>query len=66
MTIMNTDPGRHWSGSELAVHLQVKPRNMLTQLAEWARLGFLTRTGLGTYALNTPAADTSLTPAADP
>ncbi len=66
MTIMNTDPGRHWSGSELAGHLQVKPRNMLTQLAEWARLGFLTRTGLGTYALNTPTAATALTPAPDP
>lgn len=65
MTIMSTDPGRDWSGSELAAHLQVKPRNMLTQLAEWARLGFLTRTGLGTYALNT-LADTSLTPAPDP
>ncbi len=64
--IMNTDPGRHWSGSELAGHLQVKPRNLLTQLAEWARLGFLTRTGLGTYALSTPTAATSLTPAPDP
>ena len=66
MTIMNTDPGRHWSGSQLAGQLQVKPRNMLTQLAEWARLGFLTRTGQGTYALNTPARDTSLTPGPDP
>ena len=25
-----------------------------TQLAEWARLGFIRRTGAGTYALNTP------------
>jgi hypothetical protein len=66
MTIMNTDPGRDWAGSELARQLQVKPRNMLTQLAEWARLGFLTRTGQGTYALNTPARDTSLTPGPDP
>jgi DNA-binding IclR family transcriptional regulator len=66
MTIMNTDPGRDWAGSELARQLQVKPRNMLTQLAEWARLGFLTRTGQGTYALNTPAADTSSTSAASP
>jgi len=54
MAIMNTNPARDWSGSELAMHLQVKPRNLPTQLAEWARLGFLTRTGLGTYALNTP------------
>ena len=28
---------------------------MLTQLGEWARLGFFTRTGSGTYKLNTPA-----------
>jgi hypothetical protein len=27
---------------------------MLTQLGEWAKLGFFTRTGFGTYALNTP------------
>ena len=66
MAIMTTDPGRDWAGSELAAHLQVKPRNMLTQLAEWARLGFLARTGQGTYALNTPAANTSSTSAPDP
>ena len=52
--IMNTDPRRAWSGSELASQLQVKPRNLLTQLGEWARLGFFTRAGTGTYALNTP------------
>jgi Insertion element 4 transposase N-terminal/Transposase DDE domain len=52
--IMNTDPHRAWNGTELANQLQVKPRNLLTQLAEWARLGFLNRTGAGTYALNTP------------
>ncbi|MDQ3765422.1 MAG: hypothetical protein M3460_29410 [Actinomycetota bacterium] len=27
---------------------------MLTQLSEWARLGFIRRTGTGTYALDTP------------
>jgi hypothetical protein len=52
--IMNTDPHRSWNGAELAGRLQVKPRNLLTQLAEWARLGLLTRTGAGAYALNTP------------
>ena len=52
--IMNTDPRRSWTGADLAQRLQVKPRNLLTQLAEWARLGVLTRTGTGTYALNTP------------
>ena len=54
---MNTEPRRAWSGSELALQLQVKPRNLLTQLGEWARLGFFTRTGFGTYALNTPPID---------
>jgi len=47
------DPRRPWSGRDLADHLGVKPRNMLTQLAEWTRLGFLTRTTAGTYALPT-------------
>jgi hypothetical protein len=52
--IMNTDPHRSWSGQELATQLQIKPRNMLTQLAEWTRLGWLTRTNAGTYAPATP------------
>jgi hypothetical protein len=54
MAIMSADPRRAWSGKELAEQLQVKPRNLLTQLGEWTRLGFLTRTGAGTYALDTP------------
>jgi hypothetical protein len=33
--------------------LGIKPRNMLTQLAEWTRLGFLTRANGGTYQLAT-------------
>jgi hypothetical protein len=53
-TIMNTDPHRGWTGQELATRLQVKPRNLLTQLAEWTRAGFLTRTSPGTYTLATP------------
>ena len=53
--IMSTGPRRPWSGAELAAHLQVKPRNLLTQLAEWTRFGFLTRTGAGTYTLAAPA-----------
>ena len=52
--IMNSDPNRAWSGRELAESLQVNLHNMLTQLSEWTRLGFLTRTGSGTYALTTP------------
>jgi hypothetical protein len=51
---MSTGPRRGWTGKELAELPQVKPHNMLTQLAEWARLGFLTRTNAGTYALDTP------------
>jgi hypothetical protein len=51
--LMQGDPERPWSGRELADHLGVKPRNMLTQLAEWTRLGFLARTSAGAYALPT-------------
>jgi hypothetical protein len=55
VAIMNADPSRGWTGRELAQQLQAKPRNMLTQLAEWTRLGFLTRTAAGTYTLATPS-----------
>ena len=64
--IITSQPPREWSGHDLAVLLNVKPRNMLTQLGQWARQGYFTRTGFGTYRLNTPAADTSSTPAPDP
>jgi hypothetical protein len=64
--IITSQPPRDWSGHELAILLQVKPRNMLTQLGEWARLGFFTRTGFGTYRLNTPPAATSSTSAPGP
>ena len=64
--IITSQPPRDWSGHELAVLLDVKPRNMLTQLGEWSRLGFFTRTGFGTYRLNTPPASTSATAAPDP
>jgi len=63
---MTTNPRRDWSGRELAQRLQIKPRNLHTQLGEWARLGFITRTGFAIYALNTPAASTSSTTAPDP
>ena len=52
-TLMEDDPNRPWRGRELADKLGIKPRNMLTQLAEWTRLGFLTRTDAGTYRLPT-------------
>jgi hypothetical protein len=51
--LMEKDPQQPWSGRDLAEHLGIKPRNMLTQLAEWTRLGFLTRTSAGSYALPT-------------
>jgi hypothetical protein len=64
--IITSQPPRDWSGHELALMLGVKPRNMLTQLREWALLGFFTHTGFGTYALNTPPAPASSTSKPDP
>ena len=64
--IITSQPPRDWSGHELALMLGVKPRNMLTQLREWALLGFFTHTGFGTYALNTPPAPASSTNEPDP
>ena len=52
--IILSQPPRDWTGHELAILLGVPPRIMLTQLGTWARLGFFTRTGFGTYRLNTP------------
>jgi Insertion element 4 transposase N-terminal/Transposase DDE domain len=53
--IMASQPGHDWAGRDLAALLGIKPRNMLTQLAEWARLGFLAKTGQGRYALPEPS-----------
>ena len=53
--IMAARPGSDWAGRELADLLGIKPHNMLTQLAEWARLGLLTKTGPGRYAPPAPA-----------
>jgi len=64
--IITSQPPRDWSGRELALLLSVKPRNMLTQLGQWARLGFFTRTGFGTYRLSTPSDQTSSTNPPDP
>ncbi len=57
--IMASQPGRDWAGRDLAAMLGIKPRNMLTQLAEWTRLGFLAKTGHGRYALPAPASTTA-------
>jgi hypothetical protein len=51
---MTTQPHTDWAGRELANLLNVPPRNMLTQLAEWTRPGFLAKTGTGRYALPEP------------
>jgi hypothetical protein len=64
--IITSQPPREWSGHDLAVLLGVKPRNMLTQLGQWARQGYFTRTGFGTYKLNTPSSDTPSTNPPDP
>jgi hypothetical protein len=64
--LMSTEPHRDWSGRELAERLQITPRNLHTQLGEWAKLGFITRTGFATYALNTPIAETPSTTDPDP
>ena len=52
--ILLREPRHDWAGQEIATLLGVPKRNMLTQLAEWFRLGFIHRTGKGTYALDTP------------
>ena len=65
-TLMATEPHRDWSGRELAERLQITPRNLHTQLGEWAKLGFITRTGFAIYALNTPPPATSSTTDPDP
>jgi len=49
---MASQPGQDWSGGELASRLGVKPPNLLTK---WTRLGFLSKTGRGRYALPGPA-----------
>ncbi|HEX9357239.1 MAG TPA: hypothetical protein VF933_25885, partial [Streptosporangiaceae bacterium] len=64
--LMTSEPRRDWSGRELAERLQITPRNLHTQLGEWAKLGFITRTGFATYTLNTPPSPASSTTDPDP
>ena len=64
--IITSQPPREWSGHDLAILLGVKPRNMLTQLGQWARQGYFTRTGFGTYKLNMLPSDTPSTNPPDP
>jgi hypothetical protein len=64
--IITSRPPRDWTSRELATMLSVHPRNMATQLREWSLLGWFTRTGLGTYRLNTPTPPPSSTTDPDP
>ena len=57
--LMNTDPHRPWNGTELARQLDIPPHNLLTQLAEWTRLGLLTKTSKGHYTHNHPPTSTT-------
>jgi len=53
---MASQHGHDWAGRDLAALLGIKPRNMLTRLAEWTRLGFLAKTGpAGTRSPPLPA-----------
>jgi hypothetical protein len=54
--LMASQPGRDWTGSDLARALGIKPANLLTQLGEWASWGFLAKTGRGRYTLPQPSA----------
>jgi hypothetical protein len=64
--IITSQPPRDWTPRELATMLNAHPRFIATQLREWALPGFFTRTGLGTYRLNTPAPPPSSTTGPDP
>jgi hypothetical protein len=64
--LLATQPDRAWSGAQLAETLQIPKHNMLTQLAEWTRLGFITRTHAGSYALAPPDPDRRSGPRAEP
>ena len=64
--IITSQPPRDWTPRELARMLNVHPRHLATQLREWSPAGFFTRTGLGTYRLNTPTPPPSSTTGPDP
>jgi hypothetical protein len=40
---MAGQPGSDWSGHDLATMLGIKPHNLLTQLGQWTRYGFLVK-----------------------
>jgi Insertion element 4 transposase N-terminal/Transposase DDE domain len=55
LDLLTSDTDRSWHGGDLANELGIPRRNLLTQLAEWTRNGFLHRTGTGRYSLPPPA-----------
>ena len=59
--LMAGHPGRSWTAPELAPIIAATPQSMRTQLAEWVRLGLLTRCSRGRYTLDTPTPPTSST-----
>jgi hypothetical protein len=52
--LMNTQPGHVWTATDLATRLGIPTHNLLTQLAEWARQGLLSRPAKGRYTPNPP------------
>jgi hypothetical protein len=64
--IITSQPPRDWTPLELARMLNAHPRAIATQLREWSLLGWFTRTGKGTYRLNTPTPPPSSTTEPDP
>ena len=64
--LITSHPPRDWTGTELAALLDIPARSLHSQLGEWARYGFYTRTGFGSYRLNTPPEPASSTSDPDP
>jgi hypothetical protein len=64
--IITSQPPRGWTPRELARMPSIHPRHLATQLREWSLPGFFTRTGLGTYRLNTPTPPPTSTTGPDP
>jgi hypothetical protein len=57
--IMTSSPGRDWSGSDLAPLTGISTPVIRTQLAVWARSGYLIRTSPGRFTLPAPPAATT-------
>jgi Insertion element 4 transposase N-terminal/Transposase DDE domain len=64
--LITASPNHTWTSRELATLTSARPNIISSQLAHWAKTGYLTRTGTGTYKLNTPPNPASSTTAPDP